>query len=105
MKASSQPTLPTLTDWSEPQTVASHALASTIMQANAAGFDAVRMTALKPSGYLVSFQRMPDELLPCSCDLCQSLSQPSDLIAATLRHSAALDAARGTPAAQDATSN
>jgi hypothetical protein len=56
-----QPQLPTLTDWSEPQTVRASELVQAIARGNAAGFDAIRLECLKkPFGYRVTFQRMPE---------------------------------------------
>lgn len=57
--SATQPTLPTLRDWHEPQDVKPYDLARTIAEANRNGFDAVGLTVLKPSGYRVRFQRMP----------------------------------------------
>ena len=59
MKTSTQPTLPGVRDWREPQTVEPHALAFLITEAAAAGFEATRMEVLKPIAYRVTFQRMP----------------------------------------------
>lgn len=57
----SQPQLPTLTDWTEPQTVRASELVQAIARGNAAGFEAIRLECLKkPFGYRVTFQRMPE---------------------------------------------
>lgn len=54
----SQPTLPGVRDWREPQTVTACGLARIISDAGSAGFEAVRMEARdKPLGYRVTFQR------------------------------------------------
>jgi hypothetical protein len=52
-----QPTLPTLPDWTQPQTVAASQLIATITQGNAAGFRAIAIAVL-PVGYRVSFRRI-----------------------------------------------
>jgi hypothetical protein len=59
MKTATQPTLPSVRDWREPQTVAPYELAVLITEAAAAGFEATRMEVLKPIAYRVTFQRMP----------------------------------------------
>jgi hypothetical protein len=56
--SASQPTLPGVRDWREPQTVAPSQLVLVITQANAAGFYAIRLEVLKPLAYRVTFQRM-----------------------------------------------
>ncbi|HUZ07479.1 MAG TPA: hypothetical protein VMV89_08315 [Candidatus Paceibacterota bacterium] len=56
----SQPTLPGVRDWREPQTVAASQLVLVVAQANVAGFLAVRLEVLKPLAYRVTFQRMAD---------------------------------------------
>lgn len=56
----SQPTLPGVRDWLDPQTVAASQLVRVITQGNAAGFYAVRLEVLKPLAYRVTFQRMAD---------------------------------------------
>jgi hypothetical protein len=59
MKIANQQTLPGIRDWREPQIVSAQRLASMITEANAAGFDAVRMECWRnPFGYRVTFQRM-----------------------------------------------
>jgi len=57
----SQPTLPGVRDWREPQIVSAQRLARMITEANSAGFEAVRLECWqKPFGYRVTFQRMAD---------------------------------------------
>ena len=51
-----QPTLPPLPDYSQPQTVAASRLVTVIAQANAAGFRAIGLTVL-PAAYRVTFER------------------------------------------------
>ena len=56
-----QPTLPGVRDWREPQIVSAQRLARMITEANAAGFEAIRLETWKqPFGYRVTFQRMQD---------------------------------------------
>jgi hypothetical protein len=56
-----QTTLSGIRDWREPQTVSAQRLASMIAEANASGFETVRMECIRnPLGYRVVFQRMTD---------------------------------------------
>jgi hypothetical protein len=57
----SQPQLPTLTDWTEPQTVRGSELVQTIARANAAGYRAHRMTVKQSAIYELRFMRQPTE--------------------------------------------
>ena len=52
-----QPTLPTLPDWTQPQTLAASQLASVLAQATAAGFRATGFV-VTPTGYRVTFERI-----------------------------------------------
>jgi hypothetical protein len=61
MKTTQQPQLPTLTDWTEPQTVRGSELAQTIARANAAGFLAHRMTVLPFVTYELIFFHAADQ--------------------------------------------
>jgi hypothetical protein len=59
MKPTSQPTLPGVRDWREPQLVSAQRLARTITEAASAGFEAIRLETWKrPFGYRVTFQMM-----------------------------------------------
>jgi len=61
MKTASQPTLPGVRDWREPQIVSAQRLARTITEAASAGFEAIRLeTWQRPFGYRITFQPMPD---------------------------------------------
>lgn len=54
-----QPTLPTLTDWREPQTVRGCDLVTVLAQARAAGFWAHRMKVLPEVIYELQFWKLP----------------------------------------------
>jgi len=56
-----QPQLPTLTDWTEPQTVKGSELVQIIARANVEGFRAHRMKVLQPAIYELRFMRQPTE--------------------------------------------
>ena len=59
--SASQPTLPGVRDWREPQIIAPGELPRLIAEAASAGFEAVRLECWeKPFGYRVTFQAMPD---------------------------------------------
>ena len=75
-----QPTLPGIPDYSQQVECSGRELSKVISDANVAGYDAVGMTVLHPSGYRVRFQRQP-----CGCDLCQAIGAPSDTIEPSLR--------------------
>jgi hypothetical protein len=61
MKQNHQPTLNGIHDWSKPQAIPFNELIPTIAEANAAGFEPVRMTTDRKRGeYVLSFQRKPD---------------------------------------------
>jgi hypothetical protein len=62
MTTTSQPTLPGVRDWRDPQLIPAQRLASTLTEAASAGFEAIRLEPLKrPFGYRVTFQSMADD--------------------------------------------
>jgi hypothetical protein len=79
MKTPTQTTLPGIRDWREPQIVSAQRLASMITEANAAGFDAIRMECIRnPLGYRVTFQRMQDASEGRGARPVQNLAQVPD---------------------------